>query len=206
MVRAFALATLLALGTALWPRPTHAQADQALCQSLLNDRVRPLLDAAEQLSPETIGAMGALPLATPLAATAYPGPWGPGYPPMQPGGWGYRPNLPWPATPRPLNAATTPALLVQGGAINPFLPQTATPTVLLGLAQQQQADASRLASIWSLQASTASLGQGWNSQWNNLALAYQVYVLASGVCGVSPPVVTGRPFLDLALQAAGFGR
>ena len=206
MIRSFALAALLALGAALSPQLTHAQADQDLCQSLLNTRIRPLLDAAEQLSPETVGAMGTLPLATPLAATAYPGPWGPSYPPIQPAGWVYRPNLPWPTRPPPLNGITTPTLLVQGGAINPLQPQATSPTVLLGLAQQQQADASRLASLYSLQASTAGVGQGWNSQWNNLALASEVYVLASGACGVSAPVVTGRPFFDLALQAAGFGR
>ncbi len=106
----------------------------------------------------------------------------------------------------PLNSQSVTGLLAAGGAINPLQPQNATPTVLLGLAQQQQADASRLTSLWSLQASTASLGQGWNGEWNNLALAYEIYILASGVCGINPPVITGRPFLDLALSAAGFGR
>jgi hypothetical protein len=206
MIRSFAITVLLALGAALCPQVTHGQADPDLCRHLLDNRVRPLLDAAEQLSPETIGAVGALPLATPLAATAYPGPWGPGYPPMQPAGWAYRPNLPWPAIRAPLNAATTPALLVQGGAINPLQLQNATPGVLIALAQQQQAEARQVASLWSLQASTASLGQGWNSQWNNMALVYEIYILASGVCGISPPVITGRPFLDLALSAAGLGR
>jgi hypothetical protein len=201
------MAILFALGAALWPHATHAQADPDLCRQLLDNRVRPLLDAAEEVTPETVGAMGALPLATPLAATAYPTPWaGAVYPPLQPAGWAYRPNLPWPTMPPPLNGATTPALLVQGGAINPLRPQNATPGVLLALAQQQQADARQVTSLWSLQANTASLGQGWNSQWNNMALVYEIYILASGVCGVSPPTITGRPFLDLALSAAGFGR
>src|SRR5690348_15390448 len=144
MARSFALAVVLAVGAALWPPATQAQADSDLCRQLLDNRVRPLLDAAEQLSPETVGALGALPLSTPVAASAYLAPWSPGYPPVQPAGWAYRPNLPWPTVPPPLNAATTPALLVQGGAINPLQPQNATPTVLLGLAQQQDRKSTRL--------------------------------------------------------------
>jgi hypothetical protein len=33
------------------------------------------------------------------------------------------------------------------------------------------------------------------------ALAWMNYILASGVCSISPPPITGRPFLELAISA-----
>ncbi len=82
--------TLVLIATvmvALYPASAFAQGDaQARCDNFLDQHVRPALNRAETITPETIGAGAFLPATAPFATQQVPAPWAPMYPPNRPGG------------------------------------------------------------------------------------------------------------------------
>jgi hypothetical protein len=212
MRRLLVLAALLASGFAT---PAFAQDDSAAaCMAQMPSVVRPILQQANQFSPQGMGQYGFVPLAQPFAPPGYVSP---GVPPAPPGlapptaqynlsaGYTGYAGLPQPGQ---VNSQQVLNYLVASGRVNPGQLNPNNSELLIALANLQQTEQARtqqqallqqqqglyMNSLYQLSASYQVTSLDWSEAYSTLAQAWMTYFRDVCRAGGDPGLAAAAAF------------